>query len=58
MIKDANNEHFWEDDELLINREQHTHEFQNEDDIDHREVEVVLMVDQTLDPPIQYIHTH
>lgn len=41
---------------MLIDGEQHTHDFQNKDDIDHMKVEVVHMVDQTLIPPIQYAY--
>lgn len=52
MTDDVNDQLYWEDDKLLIDGKQHTHYFQNEDDIDHMEVEVICMVDQTHDPPI------
>lgn len=56
MTDDVNNQLHWEDDEFLIDGEQHPCDFQNENDIDHMEVEVVRMVDQINDPLIQYVY--
>lgn len=56
MTDDAVNQLFWEDVELSIDEERHSNDFQNDEDIDHMEVEVIFMVDQTPYPPIQYIY--
>lgn len=45
MTNKVNNRLFWRDDEPLIDKEQQTHDFQNDEDIDHMQVEVVCMVD-------------
>lgn len=57
MTNDTSDQLYQEDDELLIDEEQHSRDFQNENNIDHMKVEVVHMVDQIPDLLIQYIYT-